>query len=624
MRFPAPLSLCFALVFAATSSSLRAVDLPKEGPLTRVVRATDSPADGAIARKVSGAVDGRALYQPADYKPLLHASLPDEGDPLSVWVRYRGLALQMKSVAEDGAQHEFPWNWSRQDEGFGWRLVGTYSRAALGQKILFIHAPNPPAHAGLDAVVITGDPSVRPNGSAPLPGMPNAEDAAVSASRPPAPESDEPGAATVSIDWTRTEDPVAPMVYSLNSFVAFNPARAASPEWQAGMAYMGSRLVRLHHANLTTDSAKNWPGWWDTSKNAWDYPKIRAALAAWSPPAGTQRLFSFSSWLPGMDENKDNRLDDGKLDAYAAAAADLVRFMNIECRAGIEYFEITNEKDGPYWVAPSRKNQDYTDDLVALYNTVADAVRSVDPSIKIGGPAAMRPDFYENLRRFVRGTRDRLEFVSIHAYASGRNDEPDQSIYDKVETMAKHSRELVKIVREEIPDRAVEVHLNEYNIAWTWETREPRMVNHKGAVFDALALARFARVDGLTAANAWNDQDGVYGKMDADGSFRPAAHVFHLFNAHHQGVLAHASSSAAERVVAHATRDGERPALTLINRTNGVQTVTLATAGTPDDTRWNHARIDATGHHLHSGEPVALPAQIELPPHSVTTWWSTR
>jgi hypothetical protein len=563
------------------------------------------------------------LYQPTDYKPLLHVSLPPQGDPLSVWVRHRGLALQMKSVAPDGSQQEFPWNWNRHEDAFAWRLVGTYSRAALGAKVLFIHAPNAPDTAGLDAFVITGDPAVRPDGSAPLPGMPNAEDAVVAALRPPPPESDAPGLADVSVNWLQDAGPVAPDIYGLNSFVAFAPDRVANPAWREGMAYMAPRLVRLHHAGLTGDSSK-WSGWWDTAGNTWDYAKIRAALEAWRAPAGTRRLFSFSSWLPGMDEDRNNRLDPDKLEAYAAAAAELVRFMNIECRAGIEYFEITNEKDGPYWVNPSRRGEDFTDELVTLHNTVAAAVRAVDPSIKVGGPAAMRPDFYKNLRAFVRGTREHLDFFSIHAYASGRNDEPDQSIYDKPQVMAKHVREMVRILREEIPDRPVELHLNEYNIAWTWETREPRMVNHKGAVFDALALATFASIDGLTATNAWNDQDGVYGKMDGAGALRPAAHVFHLFNAHHHGRRVSASSSAPDRVVPFATVDSGRPAFTLINRSNGVQTVALSSAGLPSrDIRWVRARIDAEGF-VREESPAPLPARVELPPHSVTTWWRAK
>ncbi|MBC8009061.1 MAG: alpha-L-arabinofuranosidase [Burkholderiales bacterium] len=622
---PAPASAPPRPSLPATPTALAGLlDLPPVGPLTAAYHAPDIATNGATIRPLPDAIRGTAVIQTRDYHTLAFAKLPPQGDPLSVYVRYRALALQFK-VRKGDTQEELPWNWDRKDEAFGWRLAGTYSRAMLGEGLAVISAPNPPAHAGLDAIVITGDPALRPDGSVPLPGMPNAQDAVVIGNRPPAPESTAPGAATVSIDWRQPLAPVAPAIYGVNSFIAFKADRIGDPTYQKGLAYLAPRLVRLHHAGLTNDSVKDWAGWWDTAKNSWDYPKIRAALAAWPTTLpGTRRLFSFASWIPGMDLDKNNRLDPDKLDAYAAAAAELVRFMNIECRAGIEYFEITNEKDGSYWVDPAKRNEDYTADLVKIYNTVATAVHAIDPKLKLGGPAAMRPDFYANLRTFIQGTRAHLDFVSIHAYASGKNSEPDQSIYDKVEVMGKHARELVKIVREEFPTGPrPEVHLNEYNIAWTWETQEPRMVNHKGAVFDALALTTFATVDGLTAANAWNDQDGVYGKIAMDGTLRPSAHVFHLFNTFHQGERVAAESSAPGNVVAFATRDATgRPALTLINRVNGEQTVALESAPgsvLPANQRFALARIDATGF-SRDERPSLLPPRIVLPPHSVTTF----
>src|SRR5690606_20497673 len=78
--------------------------------------------------------------------------------------------------------------------------------------------------------------------------------------------------------------------------------------------------------------------------------------------------------------------------------------------------------------------------------------------------------------------------------------------------------------------KAIEVHLNEFNICYSWRVPEPRMTDHKGAVFDALSLIAYAQIPGLTATNAWNDQDRVYGKLDNEGNLRPGAHIYHYFN----------------------------------------------------------------------------------------------
>ena len=70
---------------------------------------------------------------------------------------------------------------------------------------------------------------------------------------------------------------------------------------------------------------------------------------------------------------------------------------------------------------------------------------------------------------------------------------------------------------EQSPTRHIPLHLNEYTISWTWQTQDERMKNYKGATC------------------AWNERDGVYGKMDGDCNLLPSANVFHLLNAYGVG-----------------------------------------------------------------------------------------
>jgi hypothetical protein len=611
VAFLAP-TLC---AIATAAGVTKRADLPAPGPRHVVVLAADAAAPGLETVPDPAALGGRYLKAPTGYRPAVFAGLPTEGDPVLVWVRYRALALQMK-ILEGGKQQETPWNWDTKDKAFGWRAIGPYSRELLGDGILFIAAPTDDPRAGIDAVVVTTDPAFRPDGSAPLPGMPNAEDATVKLQRPPEPESDAPGSATVSVRWEEPGPSIPPDLYSINSFVGFEPAKLSTPGYPQGLAYLAPGLVRFHHAGMLGHSSEPGAGWFDPQKQTWDREKIARAVALW-PAVGT-RLVNICGWPSEWDKNRDNRLDPDRHDDFARLCADLVRLINGELRAGVTHWEISNEKDGAYWVDPSRNKEDHLDELAALYLKSAAAVRAVQPDAKIGGPAAMRPDFYGHLARFVRATRDQLDFLSVHTYASGVLSERDQSIYDKTEVMAGHAAKLAKILREEAAGRPVELHLNEWNISWTWETQEPRMVNHKGAVFDALGLIAFAGVDGLDVTNAWNDMDGTYGKMNHDASLRPGAHVFHHFNACLRGARVPVASSEPRRVVAFATAGpGGARGLVLVNRTNGAQTVALEGDFAGD---WSEAVIDADGHRLGAPGPAPTAPRV-LAPHSATFLW---
>ncbi len=609
----------FVLVAAGATLAPAApplVPLPEDGPLVRSVRPGLTPeSSGQVRTPDVAALGGDLVRRSSPYQPIAFCPVPPEGDPLHVWVRYRGLALQAKRVV-DGKQQELPWNWDRQDAAIAWRREGVYKRSDLGTGVLYIHAPEPAANGGLDAILITGDPAIRPDGSAQPIGIANVDDATVRLASPPPEETATPGEVTLTADWSAPGAPLTPGIFSLNSFIGFDPARTGKPAYARGFAYLGAKVVRYHAAPMFGDASSS-QGWWDVAKNDWAYEKILAALRAWTPEPGVQRLINIANWPSVWDADNDGRLDPDHLAAYAAACARLARFVNVENKLGVAYWEITNERDGAYWVDPGRRGQDYLDELVTLYLTVARAVRASDPGAKIGGPAAMRPDYHAQLARFIRGAGPELDFFSFHAYASGELSESDQSIYNKTTVFAEHARKFAEILRTEIPGRRVELHLNEWNISWTWETREPRMINHKGAVFDALALIEFSRVPGLDVTNAWNECDGIYGKMDNDYVLRPSAYVFHHFNAFQPARVAAAESSAPARVVAWAAlaADGRR-VLVLVNRVNAAQTVRpLEALAATLDSGWTVARTDLNGY---QGEAPCTADALILPSHSVT------
>ena len=163
------------------------------------------------------------------------------------------------------------------------------------------------------------------------------------------------------------------------------------------------------------------------------------------------------------------------------------------------------------------------------------------------------------------------------------------------------------------PDRRIPIHLNEYNISWTWETRETRMVDHKGAVFDALCFVEFA-TNGLDVSNAWNERDGVYGKMSKEYELRPAAHVFHYVNSWMKGDAVAVESSDPEKVVVFAAKNNGKAGLLVINRTNVENSLQFPTPAKPAP--WQAARISEAG--LEKFGIESLGEKMTLPANSVT------
>ncbi len=435
----------------------------------------------------------------------------------------------------------------------------------------------------------------------------------------PSPPTAASGPVTVRVDWAATKGTATRSSFGLNGFTAFDPKNAASPEYRQNMAYMNPGLVRYHSAEMVKDSSRP-NGWLDHKAKKWDAAKIRRALDAWMPEAGGA-LLTIPWWPEWMDKDKDRLLDADEYDRFAALCADLVRIVNVDLKKNVRYWEATNERDGPYWVDRAKKKEpDRLDELVTIYNRCAAAMKRVDPTIKVGGPAAARSDLTPYLRRFVKGARQNLDFFSYHIYASGSAQEPDQSVYDKTERIGAYTKAIVAMLQEESPDRPIPAHLNEYNISWDWRLRDKRMTSHKGAVFDALALVA-AVSNGAAATNAWNERDGVYGKMGTDYALRPGAHVFHLFNRYLVGDVAPSSSSDDGRIVVWAVKNASKgqKAFVVINRSNAALPVTCDFAGWRPEAGLARHEVSARGYTTSalSGKTLAA-GGLTVPEHSVT------
>ncbi len=140
-----PVLLCCALPAACAETLIEAEVNPVAGDLKIV---EDVAASG-----------GKAVSMPRDWNPLLKAKLP-AGDAFSLWIRYRGGAVQLKGTP-GGAQKELKWLWDKP-QTFEWKSFGRFNRAALGEEILVIRGGDGGSGPLVDALWITTDENAQP------------------------------------------------------------------------------------------------------------------------------------------------------------------------------------------------------------------------------------------------------------------------------------------------------------------------------------------------------------------------------------------------------------------------------------------------------------------------------
>jgi hypothetical protein len=439
------------------------------------------------------------------------------------------------------------------------------------------------------------------------------------------------GPVAATVNWDSVQSRTSAASYGLNLFDAYNPPDAAGSAYNANLAYMAPGLVRYHSWELMGDAQTTRNGWIDYVNQRWDASKIDAALDALTGIDPTVAI-NIPAWPTWMDQNGDEFLDADQIDEYAAFCAELVRIVNLEHGHAVRYWEPTNERDDIYYVRFANAGQpDRLDELIAIYNAAANAMKAVDPSILVGGPAFARPDLYPQVERFVAGTvaAGTLDFLSIHGYASGNQGEADRQIYNRainptdptVNSLSSHAADIRAILDTASPNRRIPLWFDEYNISWSFQNNDPRMQSNKGAVFDALMMTALHDA-GVDATMAWNEKDGVYGKTDSSNTLRPAAHLFALMNRYAVGERVASSSASPGAVALFAVKSAEHGlrSYLLINRSPVEQQV-FTTFGNWQPRYQNLTRYAITAAGYSEGSIAWADMQANgllLPPHSVT------
>ncbi|WP_433255736.1 GH39 family glycosyl hydrolase [Streptosporangium sp. CA-135522] len=117
------------------------------------------------------------------------------------------------------------------------------------------------------------------------------------------------------------------------------------------------------------------------------------------------------------------------------------------------------------------------------FNAAYDAMKAVDPAIKVGGPALAHPAMGD-IRTFLKTSGTRTDFVDFHKYGEGR--EPgkpggklvcDSQLLAETVEWENDVNQVRSIIQEEAPARAgkIDIQVGEINSSWSVDNDPPEL-----------------------------------------------------------------------------------------------------------------------------------------------------
>jgi xylan 1,4-beta-xylosidase len=360
--------------------------------------------------------------------------------------------------------------------------------------------------------------------------------------------------------------------YGLNLQQGSDSAIQSNTNYKNNRNSMGVGFWRYHCVEMMLESRPGYSGYnrqgWvtnpTTSSYAWDRNKIWSCLD--NRPGGTL-LINIPNWPSYMDDGT-GKLRTNMYDAYASFCADLVKAVNKDRTYGIGYFEVLNEKNRTYGSNIA--------EMATIYKKCYDAMKLVDNTIKVGGPA-FESSWDGQVDGFVANAHTKLDFVSHHSYTTGNGGDSNQSVFDQATAVGGNTKWLRDIIKK-YTSTNIPIFHNEFNISYS--PPDTKMNNEIGMIYDAIAL-KYANTAGAAGTNAWSEGDGWYGKLNNDSSWtrRPSSYLFQMFNERMKGNVASSSSSDIKKLEVYAVTNGTYRACALINRSEVDQTVQMSFYG---------------------------------------------
>jgi len=383
----------------------------------------------------------------------------------------------------------------------------------------------------------------------------------------------------LSINWTPDVVRVTqPNLYGVNNYKLHVPAdlTAFSLMQQAGI-----KFFRFHHGPLMDF-------WTDATTRDWITQKVLDPYLPFLANPDPQRsiLQTISrppAWMPTVA----GVLDPAYHTEYAQLCARLIKILNVDNNAGIEYWEPLNERNKLY------KDAGQLPQLYALYSECAQAMKAVDPSIKVGGLAFTNDDS-TIANAFATACGPDIDFLSFHRYSSTNPNESTPCIMFRTQNYATYTQKFQQVAINNFPDRFVPIMLNEYSINYDYRANEQRNSTHVGATWFASILKYMAEAN-LPFGAVWNFQDDIYGLVDNSNLKRPAYDLFRFLNTYFVGQMAQITSNDPNIEAIGVTRADGNKALMIWNRGSSIDSRVAIRSSYLATANLEGFKIDETG-----------------------------
>jgi hypothetical protein len=370
----------------------------------------------------------------------------------------------------------------------------------------------------------------------------------------------------ITVDWRTILSRLTPGTFGTNDFQITSSQSASDETYHNLLVQNGLKLLRFHNANLSN-------AWSSATTRTWDATLVQQAYSAYNTaydgqlPTIIQNIPNWPSW---MTQN-NGILDPSEYDEYANFCASLVGIINRDLHQGVVYWEPLNEMEKVYAQAGK------LNDLWTIYNRAAVAMKAVDPSIKVGGPALSYNDT-AMLTSFLQASGANVDFVSWHRYNGGDPSASTSSILANTPNYAGSVTAMRNVVNQYLPGKTVELQLGEYNINYNYASGENRQNTYIGAIWFA-SVQKYLAESSIDQATQWNAKDDYYGLYDYYNNPRLSATVFHWTNHYFVGdVVKTTSNQSGVEAFAVAQADGSKSIL-LINKLNTSTSVSLSSLG---------------------------------------------
>ncbi|MCG2787158.1 MAG: hypothetical protein L6461_18885 [Anaerolineae bacterium] len=278
------------------------------------------------------------------------------------------------------------------------------------------------------------------------------------------------------------------------------------------------------------------------------------------------------------------------LDGKPETAAELVRYTNITKKYGVVYWSIGNEPS--IYTQLKQANYDYTtENLNRDWRPIAEAMKAVDPTIKLIGPEIHQwNDSYETtpkdsagrdwMTEFLKVNGDLLDVVSVHRYPmySPNNPVTAQSLRENTRRWVREI-EYLRSLTTEILGRELPIAYTEVNSDPTSSIlQEASPDSFYNAIWYADVLGQMMNTD-VFMVNQWVLSQRSTGLGLFNGNnIRPTFHVFPLYK-NFGSEQVHAASGVADVDIFAAKRDDGALTLMIINLSDIEQRLPLQVAG---------------------------------------------